>query len=331
VNFGVAENLTVGATLARRDFQNSFSISSLDPYGIVDETNSALGTGALVELDNNWAIMSSYNFSGHVLGVGISYASTNSETKPATGGGIRANASQLGLNFGYIGKLSPSFKIDLSAVLLFPGTTFENPQSSETKFSQSVINLQGKGYFKANSNFVIVPFVRLLKTSGSAELGDANGITTTDLPSTNLIKVGAGVVYKIDDFLFAGGPGFEITDETTPAVSGVSPELSKTTKSFPIWNFGAEWRMLDWLIGRIGYRGRTNTISTETVASPTNSNETIITSFDPSVGGLTLGIGFRFSGFSLDAVVNEDVIRQGINNIGGGGPTFAYVSAGYQF
>ena len=89
--------------------------------------------------------------------------------------------------------------------------------------------------------------------------------------------------------------------------------------------------MLDWLVGRIGYKSKTNTVSNETTASPTNSNETITTTFDPVIGGITLGVGFKFSGFSLDATVNEDIIRQGFNNLGGGGATFAYVSAGYEF
>ena len=331
VNFKLTQGFTIGAAVARKDFQNSLSIVSLDPFGIVNETNSALGTSALVELDNSWSLYSSYNFSGHILGVGLSYASTSTETKPASGGGIRADAGQLGLTLGYLGKLSPSLRIDLSGVLLFPGTTFENPQSSETNFSQSVIFMRGRGFFKANNMFTIIPYVNLLKTSGSAEIGDATGITTTDLNSVFLVKFGVGVAYEIDNFLFTGGPSFETLSETTPAVSGVSPELTKTTNSFPIWNFGAEWSMVDWLIGRIGYRARTSTISTETVASPTNSNETIVTAYDPNNGGITLGLGFRFSSFHLDATVNEDIIRQGLNNIGGGGATFAYVSASYVF
>ena len=331
VNFDVTKNFSVGATLARKSFQSSLSIANLDPYNIVGETNNALGTSGLVEMDNNWVIMSSYNFSGHILGFGISYASTISETKPANGGGIRADANQLGINIGYLGKLSPILKLDLSAVLLFPGTTYETPQSSETKFSQSVISIIGRGFYKADNRFTIVPYGKIVKTSGTADLGDANGITTTDLPSMLSFQFGVGVLYKFENFLFAGGPSFGILEEKTPSVSGVSPELTRTTNSFPIWNFGAEWNMIEWLIGRIGYRSKTNTVSNETVASPTNSNETIFTSFDPAIGGITLGIGFKFSGFSLDATINEDVIRQGFNNLGGGGATFAYVSAGYEF
>lgn len=331
VNFSITPKFTIGATLARKDFQSSLSVANLDPFGIVDETNSALGGPGLVEMDNNWVIMSSYSFGSHVLGFGLSYASTSLETKPANGGGIRADAKQIGLNFGYLGKLAPRVIIDLSAVILFPGTAYETPQSSETKFDQSVVSIKGRGFYKTGTKFTIIPYAEIIRSTGSANLGDASGVTTTDLPSLFHFQFGAGVSYKTGDFLFAGGPSLGITEEKTPAVSGVSPELTKTTNSFPIWNFGAEWKMIDWLIGRIGYRSSTNSISNETVASPTNSNETIFTSFTPSIGGITLGVGFKFSGFFLDATVNEDILRQGFNNIGGGGATFAYVSAGYKF
>jgi hypothetical protein len=45
--------------------------------------------------------------------------------------------------------------------------------------------------------------------------------------------------------------------------------------------------------------------------------------------GATVGVGFRFGDFSLDATDNEDVLRQGFNTIGGGGPTFAYLTTSY--
>jgi hypothetical protein len=144
INFNVAESFTVGAALARKDFQGGLSIASLDPYGIVMETNNAIGTNALVEMDNNWVIFGSYNTAGHTFGFGFSYASANAETKPANGGGIRADASQLGLYLGYVGKIAPYTKLDISGILLLPGTTFENPQSSETNFSQSVIMINGR-------------------------------------------------------------------------------------------------------------------------------------------------------------------------------------------
>ena len=46
---------------------------------------------------------------------------------------------------------------------------------------------------------------------------------------------------------------------------------------------------------------------------------------------MTFGIGLRFGDFALDGTVNADVLRQGLNNIAGGGATFAYLSTSYAF
>ncbi|MEE9431757.1 MAG: hypothetical protein V3V16_11990 [Melioribacteraceae bacterium] len=330
-NFNINENLTVGATLSRKDFNGSLSISNLDPFGLVRETNNALSSLGLIELDNNWAFMSSYSLGNHSFGFGVSYASSSAESKPATSGGTEGNASQLGLNIGYFGKINSRLSLEISGVLLSPSTSFQRPQSSETKFSQSVISISGRAFYKTNSKFTLIPFGQVFKTSGSGDLGDADGITKTDLPSNLAVQFGLGVSYKSGDFLFVGGPSFGYLQEKTPAVAGVAPVLTKTTSSFPVWNVGAEWEMIKWLTARLGYSGRTSTVSTETVASPTNTNENITTTFDPINGGITLGVGFKFTGFYLDATVNEDILRQGLNNLGGGGATFAYVSAGYIF
>ena len=58
------------------------------------------------------------------------------------------------------------------------------------------------------------------------------------------------------------------------------------------------------------------------------TSETVNTFFTPAPGA-TVGVGFRLGSFSLDATVNEDVLRQGLANIGGNGPTLAYLSASY--
>jgi hypothetical protein len=97
--------------------------------------------------------------------------------------------------------------------------------------------------------------------------------------------------------------------------------------------------MTDWFVARLGYVATTVQQSIESVATQTPANgdinENSITLF-PSIGtlpgatnGATVGVGFRLGDFSLDATVNEGVLRQGLNNIGGGGPTFAYLSVSY--
>ena len=90
--------------------------------------------------------------------------------------------------------------------------------------------------------------------------------------------------------------------------------------------------MTDWFVGRLGYVATTAKMTVESSATQTpvttDKNETIQTLF-VGPNGATVGVGFRFGDFSMDATVNEGVLRQGLNNIGGGGPTFAYLSVSY--
>jgi len=67
----------------------------------------------------------------------------------------------------------------------------------------------------------------------------------------------------------------------------------------------------------------------ESDATTTTVDKRVISFFAPSQRGITVGVGFRLGDFSLDATVNEDVLRQGLNNIGGGGSTFSYLTASY--
>jgi hypothetical protein len=85
--------------------------------------------------------------------------------------------------------------------------------------------------------------------------------------------------------------------------------------------------MNDWFVARLGYVASTGSRTVETTSGGVTS-ENINTFFLPAPGA-TVGVGFRLGSFSLDATVNEDVLRQGLNNIGGGGATLAYLSASY--
>ena len=90
-----------------------------------------------------------------------------------------------------------------------------------------------------------------------------------------------------------------------------------------------EWELLDWLYGRLGYVSFSGSSTTQSTATPTSVNEFVATFFGPSQRGATVGVGFRFGDFSLDAMINEDVLRQGFNVIGGGGPTFFLLTSSY--
>ena len=327
-NFHVGGGLTLGGILTRNDF-TGVSIARLDPGGLVDQINAVIGTGSVVNLNNNIELLGSYKSGNLVFGFGVAYASTTNETTPATGNGSIGSASQIGFNAGLVAKLGGNFMLDLGASVILPSTSFEPATGNKTEFSQTIIGVNARAFFSYSSKLSFVPTASFLTASGTRDVAG----TSSDLPSATLISFGIGGNYQVGDFLLAGGPGFA-TFSTTRSSTTTSPELTTSYFVFPVWNFGVEWNMNDWFVARFGYLAFTIKTSTETAATTTTVNERIITSFlGPNGfagGGATVGVGFRLDNFSLDATVNEDVLRQGFANIGGTGATFAYLSLSYS-
>jgi hypothetical protein len=317
-NFKVGSNMTVGAFLAKNDFNGQFSILNIDPYGV---TNNIPG---VITLNNIVELMATYSAGKHKFGFGFSYASSANEFNPAGSDATVSSASQIGLNFGYVSQLSGNLLLDVSLSLTFPGATYEQPNLAETTASESIISLNARTFIRMSQKFKLVPVLQFVTTSASGEVPSGTASENVDLPSTSVFILGVGFMYSTGDFLFAGGPAYASLSTTTPAVENSSPELSSGITGFPIWNLGGEWKFADWIVGRMGYMAITRSAYNESNPNPTDVDEAIQTIYGPT--GFWLGLGFRTGGFSLDATINDDVLRQGLNTVGGLGATFAYIS-----
>jgi len=324
LNFKLNKEITLGAILSRSDF-NMNSISQLDPGGLVAGFNANVPGAGIIPLDNNFEILGSLNAGNMTFGLGIAYAASSMESKPAVGSGPKNSASQIGVNAGLLGKLTPDATLDVGVSLVLPSVSYTPAGGSEAKASQTFIAVDARVFYKMTSKMSIVPLVSFMTVSGKYEVAG----TSTDIPSVMNLGVGFGINYKAGDLLIAGGPSLVMQSQTTPAVANASPELKDSKLIFPNWNLGAEWQFTDWLIGRLGYSAHTESITNQSVASATTKDEMTFTGFKK--GDVTVGVGLRFGNFALDATVNDDIIRQGLNNIGGGTPTLAYVSASYGF
>jgi hypothetical protein len=325
-NFHLGSGLTLGGMLTRNDF-NGGSIGRLDPGGLVSQINGIVGAGAVIPLNNNLELLGSYKSGNSVFGFGVAYASTTNEFNPASGNGTSGSASQIGFNAGLITKVN-KILIDVGASLVFPSASFEPATGNKTELSQTIIGVNARAFFMHSSKLSFVPSVAFITASGTADIGGATTTTSSDLPSATAFSVGIGANYEVGDFLLAGGPGFA-TVSTTQSSTPTTPELTTSIFVFPVWNLGVEWNMNDWFVARFGYMASTQKTTTETAASTTTVNEAITTTF-LGPNGATVGVGFRLGNFSLDATVNEDVLRQGLANIGGVGATFAYLSLSYS-
>ena len=336
-SFQVGDNWTLGGILARNDF-NGMSIALLDPGsnsssslsypGVVSTVNQITGETSVIPLDNNVEAIGTYSFGQTTVGLGIAYANTSNDVNPPTGGSTEGSASQLGFNLGVISDLTKSLKLDIGASFVLPNASFKLDTLNETSASQTIITVNGRAFWNLNKNLKLVPIFLFTTESGTIDSGGSSA-ASVDMPSFIRFDFGLGLNYQIGDFLIAGGATFSTSSLTLQAVNNVSPELSYGQTLFPIWNIGVEWSMLEWFVGRLGYIAYTGSSSNEFQNTATSKTEVVSTFFAPSQRGATLGVGFRFGDFSLDATVNEDVLRQGFNTIGGGGPTFAYLTASY--
>ncbi len=327
-NFKLSDNMVLGAILSRKDFMSHYSsISQLDPAGtngVVNVLNGLVGAGKVVALDNNFEILGAMKFGEAKVGLGIAYASTNHENSPAGGGTATGSASQFGINLGVLMPLG-GLKLDAGFSLIAPSATYEPAApAKKSEASQTFISLYAKLPYKYSDNVSFVPLVAFQTMSGTVD----NAGTSSDMPSMTMFTIGAGLKYTSGDFMLIGGPSF-ITTSITSKATTTDPELSDSYTSFPTWNIGAEWSLTDWLCARMGYVASTISETDETTATATTKNKMVMTKFGQSEA--TLGLGFHFGNFNLDAVVNADVFRQGLNNIGGGGATFSYLSASYAF
>jgi hypothetical protein len=335
-NFRLNNNWTVGGLLTRNDF-NGLSIALLDPGtnnslglpfpGVVSTVNDIVGGGnnVVVPLDNNVELMGTYSFGNTSVGLGVAYASTSNDFTPDTGAISEGSGSQIGFNLGILTNISGNFKVDAGISFAFPSASYKPGIGFETNASQTIILANARGFWKHSSKITVVPVVAFATASGSFETSGSSA----DLNSFTAFALGLGMNYTVDDFLLAGGILYNTNTLTIPGnVATSTPDLDYGATNFPVWNIGMEWTMLDWLVARLGYVAVSGNATIQTPGT-TGVNEFTTSYFLPASRGFTVGVGFRLGDFSIDATINEDVLRQGLNNIGGGGATFAYLSTSY--
>lgn len=324
-NFNLDNKLTVGAILTRNDYTNS-GISDIGfANRIVGTLNGIPSTSRpAVLLDNNFEVLASYSLSeSTVLGAAVAYAATNNDFTPASGTAVKSDASQFGFGIGIIQHFSKDQAIEASFDMKFGSAKHEG--ASTNKVSGNTIGMSARYFHNIGKGFTLVPIVSYYTESSKIEAGS----TTTDLPTYGLFHFGTGINYTTGDLFLAGGVSFMYESVTNKATSA-APELSNSSIMFPVWNLGAEFKLTDWLKARAGYQVSTMKNNTQSAASATTRDESATTGFNRT--GVTLGLGFKFGNFNLDATVNDQVLLQGFKNLStGAANTFGFISAGYAF
>ncbi len=315
VNFKVTENLTLGGLLSSSDSPFATQIIAVDPFNAINN----------VPIDNNIELMGSYKFDNIIAGLGVAFMSSSQSSEDVTGTLLESSASQFGINAGVILPLG-SVKLDVATSLIFLGETVEPKNVDKNEVNQTIFSINTRAFWGLSKKVELVPTFNFTTASGEVKVGTMKN----NIPTLTQVSAGLGMNYRVGEILLTGGPSVVYMSAKRDAIKDnagtqLSPSLTNSITVFPAWNLGAEWNLTSWLTGRLGYDSYTLKLTNET---PDNATDKTTNKFvGHQRGNAYAGLGFKISNFNIEAVVNSDVLRQGLNNIGGGGATFAYLSA----
>jgi hypothetical protein len=325
------------------------------------------GSQTIPAVANVWEILAAYHMGSMDLGFAFTYGSSNSSGKntvpaPGISSENEASSSLLGFRLGANFDLGSGSSFDASAALRLDKATDKvtvtptpaTPVDGEYSASATEIQVNLRGKFKMSNRVNFVPYGMFAILSAEPKEDNAPQ-TLASVPyfsekvSGLAYAVGIGGEYRTPAFYLAGGLSVQSVRaklEFTPPAPGITETYTGTYFALPVLNIGGEWWFTDWMAGRSGYYrslgstkyetegvGGTGT-STESKSSFPNSFM-LIGGINPAThdGLVTLGLGFRFGGFALDATVSEEALRRGLGLIGAQDNinTFGYITTSYNF
>ncbi len=358
VAFSVADAFAVGLIMS----YDPTSVNSLQNL-LQSYPQYQRSSQTVPQIYNVWELVGSYKLSSMTLGLGLMYGWSNRTddykyTSPISTQKNERYASLLSVRVGAIMGISDDLSLDFSGHLRLGSATDKITRTPEVtgnggeyEASGTEMLLYARAKMKVSDKFNFVPYGMF--GFGSAEPKEKTqptGLTkaTAKLEySTSVYALGIGGEYKTQNFYFAGGLSFQHyaqeTDRKRPG--GASDTLKNTWiyTGLPVINLGGEWWLTEWLSGRIGYFRSIGSYNykNEYPNYTYESNQSyehswlIIGGLNPSSydGIVTLGVGFKFGGFALDATVSEEALRRGLGLIGSnnGINTFGYLTASYNF
>lgn len=312
---------------------------------------------------NVWEAIAAYHAGSLDLGFAFMYGHSiaDSTFSPSTGtsGEFEASSSVFGFRAGAVVDLGSGSSFDLSAALrLDKGTdnvTSNAGTGGEYSVSGTEIQVQARGKFKMSNKVNFVPYA-LFATLSAEPKEDAFPLGGTAQTVSNKLSalayaIGIGGEYRTPNYYLAGGISYQSARAKAEVgnfpATGQNQTYTATLVGLPVFNVGGEWWFTDWLAGRGGYyRSLANVkfkyeASAPGVSFTGESNRTFPNSF-LFIGGITpttndglvtLGLGFRFGGFALDATVSEEALRRGLGLIGSQDNinTFGYITTSYNF
>jgi hypothetical protein len=325
------------------------------------------GAQTIPTVNNVVQVLAAYGMGSLDLGLGFmyGYASNTRKSNPAPNQSTETEASaqmygvtagmNLDMGAGSSFSASGAYRMDKATDNVMLAPVVAN-QGGEYSVSGSEIQLDARLRLRMSNRVNFVPYGGFLRISAEpnedAPLNTVPPRTDSRTLSTLAYALGAGAEYHTSTFYFAGGLSFQTIEAkmefNTPPNTTDLQTFAYT--AIPVINLGAEWWFTDWLAGRGGYyrasaKGNAKTEHSSGGATTTFEAGQPLTNSAVFVGGLgsfggfttdgliTLGIGLKFGGFSLDATVSEEALRRGLGLLGSADNlnSFGYITTSYSF
>jgi hypothetical protein len=331
--FGVGKKLNLGMILNKSDYSWG-KFNSTEIFEEVLRPSEVNVSSPIVPFKGLIGYTASKNFH---LGLAPYYAAwssdyTDTDTNATT---YDRSSSSLGSTLGFVYLIKKGW---VEGALKFGMNKYKS-EYTEPGLGTTTIESEGGIEFgadfrawiypKTGSKLAIVPVLGFSTYSWNPKL-TSGSITATGYNYSWLnINGGVGInIPVMDDIQLAGGLIVEYN--TSKADSGII-ERKNTHFILPRFHLAGETSIADWLTARFGYSRAVDmskvegTFDTRTVEyNDLNASDNTQT--------VSLGAGFHFGRFSIDATVSERWLKSGINFVSGtNNDLFGVISASYNF
>lgn len=203
------------------------------------------------------------------------------------------------------------------------------------------VNLRAWMYPKTGSKVAVVPVLGFSTYSFDNKYTLSNPSVSLAGNKYSWLNVNAGVGLNwpvMDDIQLAFGTGVTYNSSKSEgqdsSIAPVGSSGKSTNFIAPMFNFAGETRIADWLTARVGFSRSVNMSKSENVTSSRTYVDKESLGSSP-VSTVSLGTGFHFGRFSIDATVSEKWLKHGVNFLSGNNTDntdmFGVISASYNF
>jgi hypothetical protein len=327
VNFGVSKKWSLGFIVNKRqDSWENFRTSSNTyiPGNIGSPIVPFMGLIGYQASKNFYISLAPY------------YASWNQKAtlSDTVSADLDNSTSSLGANLGFMylikkGWIEGSFDFRMNKYKYDSTVGSYNAHLENDGGIEFGAKFRGWIYPAKNSKIALVPVIGFYTFSFQPKLTGTASATGLNYSWMNFGGA-VGLNWPIlDDIQIAGGIG---ANYNTFKSDSTNFEIKNNSFFAPTYSLALETKIADWLTGRMGFTRNVENYSSKFTGG-TNTAEFTGTSPSSDASTFSMGTGFHFGRFSIDATISEAWFKHGINFVSGGdgNDLFGVVSASYNF